>query len=294
VVRRDGGAERVGRVSRRRQPKRREPLTNAQRRLVADHVGVAAKAARAVMKRGLPAHVDYEDMRSGATEGLCHAAASWNGQGDFAGWALYRAYGGALDELRRMDVLPRTVRREVALLEQRAERREPLEPEAAALLARAQAPLSLQLPADRGTAAVEAGPGAEGTIADKVADRHRFEDAVADRDELRRKLAAMKPPERETCVVSELISSGLARASRAGTRERPTRARTPSDLPGLSEAERQLLEHLSNGGTVVSFARRRGTAESTARSQARTAYRKLGARNSTAAVARAMRDGLIA
>ena len=61
----------------------------------------------------------------------------------------------------------------------------------------------------------------------------------------------------------------------------------------LSPNEITLLQHVANGGSYKTAAREMHYAYETARLIAKTAIKKLGARNKTHAVALALRAGLI-
>lgn len=65
------------------------------------------------MKVRLPAHVDFDDLYSAAVKGLILAARNFDSaQCDvFEAYARRRINGAILDELRKMDPLPRSVRR---------------------------------------------------------------------------------------------------------------------------------------------------------------------------------------
>lgn len=64
------------------------------------------------MKASLPSHVDVEDLKSVGVIGLVHAARSYRtDQGTaFSTYATLRIRGAVLDELRRMDWMPRRSR----------------------------------------------------------------------------------------------------------------------------------------------------------------------------------------
>jgi RNA polymerase sigma factor for flagellar operon FliA len=64
------------------------------------------------MKASLPSHVDVEDLKSVGVIGLVHAARNYRAdQGTvFSSYATLRIRGAVLDELRRMDWMPRRSR----------------------------------------------------------------------------------------------------------------------------------------------------------------------------------------
>jgi RNA polymerase sigma factor for flagellar operon FliA len=64
------------------------------------------------MKASLPSHVDAEDLKSVGVIGLVHAARGYRtDQGSsFSSYATLRIRGAVLDELRRMDWMPRRAR----------------------------------------------------------------------------------------------------------------------------------------------------------------------------------------
>jgi RNA polymerase sigma factor FliA len=70
------------------------------------------------MKRRLPSHVDVDDLIGAGLLGLAQAHAHWKGgePGAFIAYAMQRAMGAMLDELRRTDQLTRAQRRLAARL----------------------------------------------------------------------------------------------------------------------------------------------------------------------------------
>jgi RNA polymerase sigma factor for flagellar operon FliA len=70
------------------------------------------------MKRRLPGHVDVDDLIGAGLLGLAQAHAHWQSgdPGAFVAYALQRAMGAMLDELRRGDQLTRAQRRLAARL----------------------------------------------------------------------------------------------------------------------------------------------------------------------------------
>jgi len=88
-----------------------------------EHTGAATKALverylplvqRIVGKlcKQLPTHVEYDDLYSVGVIGLIHAAGNFRPgtEKTFEGYAAMRIRGSVIDELRRMDSLPRTAR----------------------------------------------------------------------------------------------------------------------------------------------------------------------------------------
>jgi len=72
------------------------------------------------MKASLPPHVDAEDLRSVGVIGLVHAARNYRAdQGaSFNTYATLRIRGAVLDELRRMDWMPRRSRTKAKILKE--------------------------------------------------------------------------------------------------------------------------------------------------------------------------------
>jgi RNA polymerase sigma factor FliA len=70
------------------------------------------------MKRRLPSHIDVDDLIGAGLLGLAQAQAHWQSgePGAFAAFAMQRAMGAMLDELRRTDQLTRAQRRLAARL----------------------------------------------------------------------------------------------------------------------------------------------------------------------------------
>jgi RNA polymerase sigma factor FliA len=70
------------------------------------------------MKRRLPPHVDVDDLIGAGLLGLAQARAHWQSgdRGAFVAYAIQRAMGSMLDELRKGDQLTRSQRRLAAIL----------------------------------------------------------------------------------------------------------------------------------------------------------------------------------
>jgi RNA polymerase sigma factor for flagellar operon FliA len=98
--------------------------------LVRETIGLVRKVASRLALR-LPPHVELDDLESAGIPGLLAAIESYDPDRDvdFAAYAQVRIRGAILDELRSMDILPRSLRekarhidRATALLEQRLKR----------------------------------------------------------------------------------------------------------------------------------------------------------------------------
>lgn len=70
-------------------------------RLVEDHAHLPA-ACVAKAFRSVPWHVDRDDLRGVAAVALVQAARSWDGRGDFAGYAFQRMVWAVQDHLRTL------------------------------------------------------------------------------------------------------------------------------------------------------------------------------------------------
>lgn len=79
--------------------------------LLQDHLHLVRVVVSKISKT-LPSHVDLDDLRSVGLQGLISAVRRYDPeQGKtFDGYAMMRIRGAILDELRRMDVMPRTAR----------------------------------------------------------------------------------------------------------------------------------------------------------------------------------------
>ncbi|MBV9772959.1 MAG: FliA/WhiG family RNA polymerase sigma factor [Gemmatimonadetes bacterium] len=84
----------------------------AREAYLTEHLGLVHHVARQ-LKRGLAADADLEELVSAGTIGLIHAADSFDPSRGlaFSTYAAPRIRGAILDELRRHDHLPRSVRR---------------------------------------------------------------------------------------------------------------------------------------------------------------------------------------
>jgi RNA polymerase sigma factor for flagellar operon FliA len=82
--------------------------------LVREHTGMVRRVAYHLMAR-LPANVDVDDLIQSGMVGLLEAAMNYTGGGtaSFETFATPRIRGAMLDELRRGDWAPRSVRRKV-------------------------------------------------------------------------------------------------------------------------------------------------------------------------------------
>jgi len=71
------------------------------------------------------------------------------------------------------------------------------------------------------------------------------------------------------------------------------RLRAAQSQPALSERERQILSLAADGGSVTDMAKRLHVSQGTVKSHLQRLYQKLEVSDRTAAVAEAMRRGLI-
>ncbi len=71
------------------------------------------------------------------------------------------------------------------------------------------------------------------------------------------------------------------------------RMRATDDRPALSEREREVLAHVADGGSVASIAADLHLSQSTVKTHLEHLYRKLGVTDRAAAVAEAMRRGIL-
>lgn len=84
--------------------------SSAENELVEQHIGLV-KTVVGRLAMALPPHVDIEDLQSAGLVGLLHAVRRFNPHGgaSFETYARVRIRGAVLDELRRMDWVPRSV-----------------------------------------------------------------------------------------------------------------------------------------------------------------------------------------
>ena len=84
----------------------------ARERLLTEHLGLVHFVARQVA-RGISVEADFDELVSAGTIGLMSALSSFDsGRGlAFSTFAAPRIRGAILDELRRQDHVPRSVRR---------------------------------------------------------------------------------------------------------------------------------------------------------------------------------------
>jgi two-component system nitrate/nitrite response regulator NarL len=71
------------------------------------------------------------------------------------------------------------------------------------------------------------------------------------------------------------------------------RARTVRERPGLSPRELEILRHIAEGRSAPEIARRIHLSPATVKSHLQSLYEKLGVSDRAAAVAEAMRRGLL-
>ncbi|HEX6038392.1 FliA/WhiG family RNA polymerase sigma factor [Longimicrobium sp.] len=93
-------------------PARPAPAAGLSESALAEHLGLVHHVARQ-LKRGLAADADLEELVSAGTLGLMEAARGFDPSRGlaFSTFAAPRIRGAILDELRRHDPLPRSVRR---------------------------------------------------------------------------------------------------------------------------------------------------------------------------------------
>lgn len=87
-----------------------EPGSAAESELIEQHLHLV-KTVVGRIALGLPAHVDPEDLYSSGLVGLLNAVRQFNPRGgsSFESYARVRIRGAILDELRRLDWVPRSV-----------------------------------------------------------------------------------------------------------------------------------------------------------------------------------------
>ncbi len=144
-------------------PTRPRPTTCSSDQMVLEQLPLVKAIVRQFIRR-VPSWVDRQDLEAAGMLGLAEAARRFDsGRGiPFAAFAATRVRGAILDELRRLDTLPRQRRREVRRLAAESRRlatalgREPTDDELAA---------AMELPVDEITAlrseAVAAGSRSE-------------------------------------------------------------------------------------------------------------------------------------
>ncbi|HJQ19865.1 MAG TPA: FliA/WhiG family RNA polymerase sigma factor [Gemmatimonadaceae bacterium] len=181
--------------------------------LLEQHIGLVHHVARLLANR-LSTEAELDELVSAGTLGLLHAAEQFDaGRGlSFSTYAVPRIRGAILDELRRLDHVPRNVRRRSRELGRARDalssrlRRSPTYAEVAHVLgvaeesvlrweldAEAAAPRSLDQPAR--------GESVGATLADTIADDNEvsFDEALAQEQEvteLKRAVARLKEQER--------------------------------------------------------------------------------------------------
>jgi RNA polymerase sigma factor for flagellar operon FliA len=90
------------------------PDVEARSHLVAEHLGLVHHMARQLARR-MSADLDFDELVSAGTMGLINAVDSFDaGRGlAFSTYAAPRIRGAILDELRRQDHVPRSIRRKI-------------------------------------------------------------------------------------------------------------------------------------------------------------------------------------
>lgn len=83
-------------------------------RLIEDYIPLVKYVAAGIARR-LPSHLGLDDLCSSGLLGLSHAAELFDPERgvEFSAYALPRIRGAIVDELRRLDCLPRVVRRRI-------------------------------------------------------------------------------------------------------------------------------------------------------------------------------------
>jgi two-component system nitrate/nitrite response regulator NarL len=122
-----------------------------------------------------------------------------------------------------------------------------------------------------GATAFEAVAGGAAAVLSKDADRRRITDTVA-------------AVSRGATVLDPELQAGLAQE---------IRLRGAKDRPGLSPREQEILGHIAEGHSAPEIARRLFLSPATVKSHMSALYEKLGVSDRAAAVAEAMRRGLI-
>lgn len=104
---RKGAAKRIDKTPR---PRRTAPGSVGEAQLVEKHLPLV-KSVVARLALGMPAHVDSDDLYSAGLGGLLNAVRHYNPVAgtSFETYARLRIRGAILDELRRMDWVPRSV-----------------------------------------------------------------------------------------------------------------------------------------------------------------------------------------
>lgn len=184
-------------------------------RLVLDHLTlVRALAGR--LSRRLPSHVDGEELVGVGVMGLVEAAGRYESSTGvpFDAFARQRIHGAMLDELRRLDRAPRSVRSQQRALEQtlgrlRHElRREPESKEIAAAMSLSEEDYDHLLDqlqaAELPSLGRAGGPDGERSLIDIAIDTAAGPYAQLERRELRARLAAAlrQLPERERQIIA--------------------------------------------------------------------------------------------
>lgn len=93
--------------------------SHARRQLVRQHLPHVRKVAGAVLRR-MPAHTEYDELVADGTIGLLGAMDRFDPDRGipFAAYATTRIRGAMIDGMRRMDFVPRSVRRNLRQLHQ--------------------------------------------------------------------------------------------------------------------------------------------------------------------------------
>ena len=122
-------------------PTRPRPTTCSNDQMVLEQLPLVKAIVRQFIRR-VPTWVDRQDLEAAGMLGLAEAARRWDpARGvPFAAFAASRVRGAILDELRRLDTLPRMRRREVRRMAEEGRRlanmlgREPTDAELAAAM----------------------------------------------------------------------------------------------------------------------------------------------------------------
>ncbi|MBO7520699.1 MAG: sigma-70 family RNA polymerase sigma factor [Opitutales bacterium] len=88
-------------------------LSEFQKKLILENYALVDKTLKSIRPR-LPAHADFDELRSAGVGGLVDAAVKLNPKKSdkFGAYASMRIRGAIMDELRRLDYMPRSARQD--------------------------------------------------------------------------------------------------------------------------------------------------------------------------------------
>ena len=88
-------------------------LNEFQKKLIVENYRLVDKALKSIRSR-LPAHADFDELRSAGVGGLVDAAVKLNPKKSdkFGAYAAMRIRGAIMDELRKLDYMPRSARQD--------------------------------------------------------------------------------------------------------------------------------------------------------------------------------------